>query len=350
MFWRKEGVGNLEFVPIRDIFPHEAHNFSTWMEKNINILSIRLGIPLTVLKREQPVGKFFADLVCQDAEGNQVIIENQLEKTDHDHLGKLMTYMGGTQATTVIWVTPEPRPEHMQAIANLNNITKSDYEFYLVKVEGIKIDNSRLAPLFTPIITPESQVASSIEQVQTNLFIEKVTVDNNVTVDTSSQDLPPVWCVYPRRERETYDLFLTQNVIGIGFSRAGDFSQVEPTFEAVKQRWAKKNRFSFQSDAQIRTFASIMYRFAHLAEVGNLVIYPPTWLERKIYIGEITSSYRYDKNQMIGYNDLRSVRWIKSFDRDLFSEKALNGIRVSLAFFQVQSEAFLQELANHFNQ
>ena len=105
-------IGKLDVVPVRDAFRHEAHNFTQWLETNIDALSERVGIELIVLEREKSVGSFNVDLFCEDSNGNYVIIENQLERTDHDHLGKLLTYLVNLEARTAIWVTPEVRPEH----------------------------------------------------------------------------------------------------------------------------------------------------------------------------------------------------------------------------------------------
>ena len=84
-------IEKMEFVPLRKAFPHEAHNFTVWLEENIDALCERIGMDLTVLDREKSVGSFNVDLFCEDSDGNYVIIENQIEKSDHDHLGKLLT-------------------------------------------------------------------------------------------------------------------------------------------------------------------------------------------------------------------------------------------------------------------
>lgn len=150
-------IGKLDIVPVREAFRHEAHNFTLWLESNIETLSERIGIELTVLEREKSVGSFNVDLFCEDSDGNYVIIENQLERTDHDHLGKLLTYLVNLEARTAIWVTPEVRPEHERVIDWLNEATSSDYAFYLVRVEAVRIGNSPYAPLFTILAAPDAQ-------------------------------------------------------------------------------------------------------------------------------------------------------------------------------------------------
>lgn len=112
---------------------------------------------LTAAQREQKVGDFSVDLMCEDAQGRRVIIENQLERTDHDHLGKLLTYLVNLEASAAIWVTAEPRPEHARVVDWLNESTPSDTLFFLIKVEAVKIGDSPYAPLFTVVARPDAQ-------------------------------------------------------------------------------------------------------------------------------------------------------------------------------------------------
>jgi hypothetical protein len=150
-------ISKLEIVPVRDAFRHEAHNFTLWLESNVDALAERIGMELTVLEREKSVGSFNVDLFCEDRNGTYVIIENQLERTDHDHLGKLLTYMVNLEAKTAIWVTPEVRSEHQRVIDWLNKSTSADFSFYLVRVEAVRIAGSPYAPLFTVLAAPDEQ-------------------------------------------------------------------------------------------------------------------------------------------------------------------------------------------------
>jgi len=106
-------------------------------------------------EREQSAGSFNVDLVAEDEAGNPVIIENQLEKSDHNHLGKLITYLTAIGAKTAIWIVADPRPEHVGAISWLNESLSAN--FYLLKVEGIRIGNSEPAPLLTLIVGPSEE-------------------------------------------------------------------------------------------------------------------------------------------------------------------------------------------------
>lgn len=157
-------ISKIEVVPIRQAFKHEALNFSIWLEENIEALSERIGLDLTVIEREKSVGSFNVDLFCEDQNGNTVIVENQLERTDHDHLGKLLTYMVNLEAKTAIWVATEARQEHQRVIDWLNESTGSDYGFYFVQVEAIRIGDSPYAPLFTLLAQPDEQTRAIGEQ------------------------------------------------------------------------------------------------------------------------------------------------------------------------------------------
>lgn len=154
----RETVGRLEILPIRDLFKKEAQQFTPWLESHIDVLAERLGLELEVVQREQNVGGFKVDLLCEDKNKRPVIIENQLEKTNHDHLGKLLTYLVNLDASAAIWVTPEPRIEHKKVIDWLNEYTSEDISFYLIKIEASKIGDSPIAPLFTILAGPDEQI------------------------------------------------------------------------------------------------------------------------------------------------------------------------------------------------
>lgn len=146
------GIGRIQRVPLREVWRHEALDFTRWLQDNTDVLNDLTGLSLQNVEREQSAGMFNADLVGEDAAGSTVIIENQLEKSDHDHLGKLITYVSALEAKTAIWIVAEPRPEHIQAVNWLNGSTSAT--FYLLKVEAVRIDDSRPAPLLTLITGP----------------------------------------------------------------------------------------------------------------------------------------------------------------------------------------------------
>ena len=110
-------VGKLQRVAMRDAFKHEARDFTTWLRDNIDVLNDVLGLSLANAEREKAAGDFNVDLVAEDEAGNPVVIENQLEKSNHEHLGKLLTYLTSIGAKIGIWIVSDPRPEHVTAIS-----------------------------------------------------------------------------------------------------------------------------------------------------------------------------------------------------------------------------------------
>jgi len=151
-------VGKLELVQLREIWAHEAGDFTSWLFDNIDILNEQLGLELVSVEKEKPVGSFSVDILAEDSFGRQAIIENQLEKTDHDHLGKVITYLSNLNAKIGIWISPSPRPEHVAAIEYLNQIVPEDTKFYLIRLQAYQIDNSKPAPLFTIEAGPSEQL------------------------------------------------------------------------------------------------------------------------------------------------------------------------------------------------
>ena len=147
-----DSIGKIKRVKLREVWKHEAKDFTTWLQDNIEILNDTLDLSLSSAEREQSAGTFSIDLVAEDDGGNFVVIENQLEKSNHDHLGKVITYLTSIGARTAVWIVADARPEHINAINWLNESTSAD--FYLIKLEAIKIDNSPAAPLFTLIVGP----------------------------------------------------------------------------------------------------------------------------------------------------------------------------------------------------
>ncbi len=142
-------IEKLEYVPIREIWKHEAYDFTNWLYDNMDVLNEQVGLSINPIEKEKSVGPFYVDLLGEDLSGKVVIIENQLTRTDHDHLGKLLTYMSNLDAKTAIWITTDPRPEHITAINYLNENIPPDTQIFLLRLQAIRIGNSAPAPLFT---------------------------------------------------------------------------------------------------------------------------------------------------------------------------------------------------------
>ncbi|CAI8160460.1 MAG: Uncharacterised protein [Prochlorococcus marinus str. MIT 9215] len=157
-------IGKLQRVHLREVWKHEAYDFTQWLQENIDILNESLDLELVSAEREQAAGSFSIDIVAESSDGDTYVIENQLEKSNHDHLGKVITYLTSMKARGAIWIVSEPRQEHVNAMAWLNESSSAD--FYLVKVEAVRIGDSPAAPLLTLIVGPsaEAKEAGRVKQ------------------------------------------------------------------------------------------------------------------------------------------------------------------------------------------
>ena len=151
-------LGKLVKVDLRDVWKHEASDFSRWLssDENLALLGETIGIgQLEPIEREAKVGKFWLDILAKDAETDRtVIIENQLEDSNHDHLGKLITYAAGKSADVVVWIVKRANPEHRKAIEWLNERTDRKLGFFLLEIEMWKIGESEPAPKFNVVESP----------------------------------------------------------------------------------------------------------------------------------------------------------------------------------------------------
>lgn len=150
-------LGSIESVDPRAIWAHEANDFTPWLAHNLDRLGDALGIELELVEREASVGDFSLDLLATDLNRNATaIIENQLATTDHDHLGKLITYASGHDASVIIWLSTAIREEHRQAIDWLNQRTDEKTDFYAVVIDVVKIGESKPAVQFKVAASPNA--------------------------------------------------------------------------------------------------------------------------------------------------------------------------------------------------
>ncbi len=148
-------LGTIERIRLRDVWKYEDKNFTPWLAANISLLGGALGLDLEVRAQETAVGIYWLDILAHDRENDSpVVIENQLGVTDHDHLGKLLTYAAGFNANTMVWIAGEFRDEHREALDLLNQRTDEDTQFFGVEAEVLKIDNSRPSVNFKLVAIP----------------------------------------------------------------------------------------------------------------------------------------------------------------------------------------------------
>ena len=160
-------LGKLKELDIRTVWAHEQYDFSKWLatEENIRELGDVLNLSLTEIETEKFVGSYRCDIVCKDeVTGKSVLIENQLEPTNHDHLGKIITYASGLDASVVVWVVASAREEHASAIEWLNKHTTADVDFFLIEVHAYTIGDSAPAPMFKVIEQP-NDFAKSVKSL-----------------------------------------------------------------------------------------------------------------------------------------------------------------------------------------
>lgn len=156
-------LGRLERVDLRDIWLSEATDFTPWLarEENLGILAETIDMELELEAQEKNVGPFRADLLCKDVvTENWVLIENQLDRTDHGHLGQLLTYAAGLQTVTVVWIAARFTEEHRAALDWLNEITSRRFRFFGLEVELWRIGSSMAAPRFNVISKPNDWTKS----------------------------------------------------------------------------------------------------------------------------------------------------------------------------------------------
>lgn len=188
-------LGKLERIDLRTIWSSESSDFTPWLalSENLAVLSETLGVELELEAREKSVGRFSADLICKEVGADRrVLIENQLEKTDHSHLGQILTYCAGLHAVTIVWIAATFTEEHRAALDWLNEITDETVRFFGLEVELWRIGTSPAAPKFNIISKPNdwsrfvAQAARSLEGVEptdTRLMQQKYWAALNIVLD-----------------------------------------------------------------------------------------------------------------------------------------------------------------------
>jgi hypothetical protein len=150
----KAELGRLVRLSATHAFANEPSDFTPWLADNLSYLADELGLELRLTAREHPVGRYALDLLLEDSAGRTVIVENQFSRTDHIHLGQLLTYCAGTDAKIVVWIAEHMTDEHAAALEWLNNSTLPGIGFFGVELEIIQIGDSKVAPHFRVLVKP----------------------------------------------------------------------------------------------------------------------------------------------------------------------------------------------------
>ena len=171
-------LGNLEEVDLRQAWPHEARSFTPWLSENIEMLSSVIGIPLELEGQDVAVEQFSADILARNPrDDSRVLIENQLEQSDHGHIGQIMTYLAGLDVNTVIWIAAGFREPHLSAIRWLNDHTIEPFAFFAIKLSIVRIADSPMAPVFEVVVKPntwERQLQSIAKETQSSSGVGEV--------------------------------------------------------------------------------------------------------------------------------------------------------------------------------
>ncbi len=170
-------LGRLERVELRDIWETEAQDFTPWLakEENLKVLADTINMDLGLEAQEKSVGPFRADILCKNTDdGSWVLIENQLERTDHNHLGQLLTYAAGLHTVTVVWVAATFTDEHRATLDWLNDITDDSFRFFGLEVELWRIGDSPAAPKFN-IVSKPNDWSRSVSQAARRIGAEALT-------------------------------------------------------------------------------------------------------------------------------------------------------------------------------
>ncbi|MBL7197638.1 MAG: DUF4268 domain-containing protein [Candidatus Omnitrophica bacterium] len=150
-------LGKLKTIDVRHIWKKESKHFTSWLseKENLDQLGQEIGIDISLIQTEADVGRFNVDILAEEENtGRKIIIENQLEPTNHDHLGKIITYASGYGAEIIVWIVEDVRDEHKQAVDWLNEHTDEKLNFFIIKIELWQIGGSQYAPKFQIISKP----------------------------------------------------------------------------------------------------------------------------------------------------------------------------------------------------
>jgi hypothetical protein len=224
-------VGKISRVPLRDVWPHEASDFTPWLLENLDFLNDVLPFVLLEAEREQAAGTSYVDLVAKDSDGETVVIENQLETSDHEHLGKLLTYLAVHVAKRAVWIVRDAKPEHIDAINWLNKM--GPVEFFLLRAEVVKVGEetgAKFELITGPSDTFKAAGDTKRRQAQTE-SVESIITDS------------PLFAKWSKKDRKKIARS-TEHAVRLLWDRTGDGAayDISRTYEEFRDMIARHTR------------------------------------------------------------------------------------------------------------
>ena len=240
-----EKIGRLKKVSLREVWPNEPKHFTPWLAKNIDVLNNTIDLSLSIVEREHPAGDFSADLLAEDESGDYVIIENQLDRSDHDHLGKVITYLTTINAQAAIWIVANPRPEHIKAISWLNESYSAS--FYLIKLEAVQIGDSLPAPTLT-LIVGSSEESQEIDETRKEFnerqllrqrfwtqLLDRATEKTPLHANISPSQRPEIWTRIKRGLHLGYGILQHGSSVSLYIDLGGDADSNYVIFDTLEE-------------------------------------------------------------------------------------------------------------------
>lgn len=292
-------LGKLARIDLREYWKHESLHFTQWLAQSENLeqLSDELGIDIKLIQTEAGIGKFSADILAEEeATGRRIIIENQLEPTDHSHLGQILTYAAGVEAEYLIWVVRDAKDEHVQAVEWINDRTSEKVNFFLVRVELWRIGDSDPAPKFMVLVRPNnwtksvrSGSSSSAEQSLSETRLAQLDFWTQLRAHAASAN-PPLKLRAPRAQH-WYDVAIGRSdchvVLTVMFSekKVGAELYISDSKELYREFHLRKEQIEaalglgeviWQELPEKKASRIRVYREAEFSADGKETIYP--WL------------------------------------------------------------------------
>lgn len=259
---QKQKIAKSSIIHPREVFDSEP-DFTQWLSDNLDYLEDILGLSFEEAKPEEDVGDFSCDIVAKLSDSDdKAIFENQFERTDHNHLGKIITYGAGKDAKCVVWLSPEFRDEHIAALEWLNqNTTSEKISFFGVQLQFIRIGDSSTAPNFSIVVKPndwtnkirEFGEVSDVKKARYKLFED--IIEEYSKIESAWTKVKPVFRHYLRCDRQmkiyrfTWEHYTSQDTVGISVHiKTGDSSMDKKIYDELHEK--KKEMEEFVDDLQ----------------------------------------------------------------------------------------------------